>query len=103
MAKTWEEKMAGIDADLEEAMNLPMSARVDILHNVMMGGVYHRPRTMHFDALPRTVQDKIALLKMLNNYEAIPDVGEKRNQYIYYLKISQNLWKVFSYEAVSVS
>lgn len=100
--RTWEEKMAGLDKDLEKIMDKPQSVRVDIggVMMCMMGSRWFDPPTLYFKVLPTAILEKLAILKMLRRNEDIPTLGRKHNEATYYIYISPNEWKLYADEAI---
>lgn len=100
--RTLEERMAKLDKDLDEIMNIPQSVRVDIggVNMCMMGSRWFDPPSLYFKVLPEPILEKIAILKMLRRNEDIPTLGRKHNGTTYYIYISPNEWKTYADQAI---
>ena len=100
--RTWEEKMAGLDAELNKLGDMQQSVRVCVNGATIsaMGNKWFDPQTLYFKELPKLMAEKIVLLNMLDNQEEIPEVGRKRTAGTYYLYITPNEWKALRDEAI---
>ncbi len=102
MSRTWEEKMARIDTELDKIGDMQQSVRVYINGATIsaMGNKWFDPSTLYFKELPKLMAEKIVLLNMLDKHEEIPEVGRKHIAGTYYLYITPNQWKALRDEAI---
>lgn len=100
--RTWEEKMAGIDRELDKLADMQQSVRVfDGGATISaMGNKFFDPQTLYFKVMPNIFADKILMLRMLGDRGEIPEVGRRHSSNTYYLYITQNQWKALKDEAI---
>lgn len=107
MDSTRKQKLyADLDALAEELVTTPRMVRITIMKNtkfvyLLEGGLKFEPKYLHFNELPPFIAERIAILKMLNNYEEIPDIGKKFSDTVYHIPISIRVWESLIPSAVS--
>ena len=90
----------GKDLDLleENLKHTPMAVRLMINEDskfkyVLMGGMQFNPKWLYFYELPEFISEKLALLKMLNRFEEIPDVGKRFDENTYRMWMRPAVWE----------
>lgn len=89
-----------LDALEEEIKNTPLSVRLEIdeydskpYKYTLMGGVRFNPKYLYFKELPTFIEEKLAILKMLNDYQEIPTLGKKFSENTYHIYMSPAVWE----------
>jgi hypothetical protein len=79
----------------EELANTPRSVRLSIIDGiyVLEGGFGFQPQVLRFDKLPTFIEERLAILKMLNDFQMIPDIGKKVSKDVYHVPMSIRVWE----------
>jgi hypothetical protein len=60
---------------------------------VLQGGLKFKPPTIGLYELPTFIEEKLVLLKMLNDRQGIPGIGRRVNAGVYYVGMSPAVWE----------
>lgn len=100
MDKRKEKLYADLDALGEELVTTPMMVRLTVLDDLdwnckylLEAGFKFDPRILRFNELPPFLAERLAILKMLNKFQEIPDIGKRFSDNVYHVPISVRVWE----------